>query len=179
LNYSIHKWVNWVNQCITNIYPSLCVTCTILSKCYHTLFSSVMLHCSILMWIYPHESSLNSIFTYAKHKIFIITLYLGGSFLTNHLTFPSKLSIPILQAKIHDISLSSQNNHKKFKMLNQPISIICIAWSCLSWTSVFMLCTSIAIDWKERTCLVERSERVWTPNRQVTHMLPYPFYYMH
>jgi hypothetical protein len=28
LNYSIYKWVNWVNQYITNSYPSLCVTYT-------------------------------------------------------------------------------------------------------------------------------------------------------
>jgi hypothetical protein len=41
--------------------PSLCVTCTILSKCYHTLFSSVMLHYSILLWIYSHKSFLNHI----------------------------------------------------------------------------------------------------------------------
>jgi hypothetical protein len=80
LNYSIHKWVNWVIQCTTNAYPSPCVTYTILSKCYHTLFSSVLLHYSILKWIYSHESSLNSIFAYAKHKIIITTLYLGGSF---------------------------------------------------------------------------------------------------
>jgi hypothetical protein len=59
--------------------PSLCVTYTILRKCYNTLFSSVRLHYSIPMWIYSHESSLNSIFAYAKHKILITTLYLGGS----------------------------------------------------------------------------------------------------
>jgi hypothetical protein len=41
--------------------PSLCVTCTILSKCYHTLFRSVMLHYSILLWIYSHKSFLNHI----------------------------------------------------------------------------------------------------------------------
>jgi hypothetical protein len=41
--------------------PSLCVTCTILSKCYHTLFSSVMLHYSILLRIYSHKSFLNHI----------------------------------------------------------------------------------------------------------------------
>jgi hypothetical protein len=81
LNHSIYKWVNWVNQYITNTYPSLCVTYTILSNCYHILFSSVLLHYSILMWIYPHESSLNSILAYTKHKIIITTLYLGGSFL--------------------------------------------------------------------------------------------------
>jgi hypothetical protein len=73
--------------------------------------------------------------------------------------------------------LSHHRSHKKFKMFNQPISIVCIAWSCLSWTSVFMLCTSIATDWKERTCLVERSERVWTPKRQVTHISSTYFYY--
>jgi hypothetical protein len=131
LNYSIHKWVNWVNQCITNTYPSLCVTCTILSKCYHTLFSSVMLHYSILMWIYPHESSLNSIFAYAKHKIFIITLYLGGSFLANLLTLPSKLSIPCLSSQEFMLYLSHHKIIRNLKMLHQPLSIVCIAWFCL------------------------------------------------
>jgi hypothetical protein len=42
LNYSIYRRVNWVIQCITNIYPSLYVTYTIMSKCCHTLFSSVL-----------------------------------------------------------------------------------------------------------------------------------------
>jgi hypothetical protein len=92
LKYSIHKWVI---QCITNTYPILCVTYTNFSKCYHTLFISVLLHYSILRWIYPHEPSLNSIFVYANHKIFIITMYLGGSFFQS-LNLPSKLSIPIL-----------------------------------------------------------------------------------
>jgi hypothetical protein len=53
-NYSINKWVNWVNQHVTNPYPSLYVTYTILRKCHHTLFSSDMLHHSKLMWIYSH-----------------------------------------------------------------------------------------------------------------------------
>jgi hypothetical protein len=39
--------------------------------------------------------------------------------------------------------------------------------------------TPIAMDWKERTSLVERSERVCTPKRQVTHMLQPILYYMH
>jgi hypothetical protein len=71
--------------------------------------------------------------------------------------------------------LSHHSNHKKFKMLNQPILIVCIAWSCLSWNSVFMLCYSFWYDGKERMYLVERNERVWTPKRQVTHILPPTF----
>jgi hypothetical protein len=56
-DYSINKWVNWVNQHITNPYPSLCATCTILRKCHHTLFNSVMLHHSKPMRIYSHTLS--------------------------------------------------------------------------------------------------------------------------
>jgi hypothetical protein len=51
------------------------------------------------------------------------------------------------------------------------LDLVCLGPVCL-W-----LWTSIAIDWKERTCLVERSERVWTPKRQVTHISSTYFYY--
>jgi hypothetical protein len=56
-NYLINKWVNWVNQHITNPYPSLYVTCTTWRKCHHTLFSSDKLHHSKPMWIYSHTLS--------------------------------------------------------------------------------------------------------------------------
>jgi hypothetical protein len=134
-----------------------------------------MLHYSILMWIYPHESSLNSILAYAKHKIFIITLYLGGSILANLLTLPSKLSIPCLSSQEFMLYLSHHKIIRNLKILHQPLSIVCIVWLCLLGSVCLCWVTPVAIDWKERTCIVERSKRVWTSKRQVTHIFPTHF----
>jgi hypothetical protein len=160
----------FVNTLHTCLIPSLCVTYTILSKCYHTLFSSVLLHYSILMWIYPHESSLNSIFAYANHKIFITIMYLGESFfpvielaiqtLNPYLVSQGSWHISLITKIIRNLKCWT-NPFQLYALLD----LVCLGPVCL-W-----LWTSIAIDWKERTCLVERSDRVWTSKRQVTHML--------
>jgi hypothetical protein len=169
LNYSICRNVNWVHQCITNTYSSLCVTCTKLIKCYHTLFSSVLLHYSIPMRIYSHESSLNPNHAYIKHKILSLHCNLGGSFLSNHFDLPIQTLNPYLvsQGSWH-ISLIT----KIMRILNcwtSPFQLFALL--DLVCHGIVCLCcvTPVAIDWMERTYLIER--RVWTPKRQVTHML--------
>jgi hypothetical protein len=127
LNYSIYKRVNWANQYITNSYPSLCVTCTILSKCYHTLFGSVMLHYSKLMWIYSHNLSLNSIHDYAKHKIVTSTLYLERSLYAKSLDLAIQTLNPYLvsQALSH-ISLITEMLRKSKCYTNSFHCLSCL-----------------------------------------------------
>jgi hypothetical protein len=60
---------------INHTHLILCVTYTIMNKCCHTLFSSVLLHYSIPMWIILTWVILNSIHAYAKPRIIIITLW--------------------------------------------------------------------------------------------------------
>jgi hypothetical protein len=129
------------------------------------------LHYSILMWIYSHESSLNSIHAYAKHKIVVITLYSWRIIPFQSLDLAIQTLNPYLVSQVSShISLIIEII-RNFKCWTNPfqlyalLDLVCLGPVCL-W-----LWTSIAIDWKERTCLVERSERVRTPKRQVAHML--------
>jgi hypothetical protein len=50
--HHVDQWTIWaMSSNINHTRPILCVTYTIMNKCCHTLFSSVLLHCSIPMWI--------------------------------------------------------------------------------------------------------------------------------
>jgi hypothetical protein len=143
---------------------------TIMCKCCHTLFSSVLLHYSILMWIYSYESSLNS-----KHAMPSIRFYHYMVILEDQsfpIIWPSHPNFQSLSCKpSFKPCLSHHTNHKKFKMLNQPISIVCIAWSYLSWTSVFMIVNFYCYRLKGENVSCWEKWRVWTPKRQVTHIL--------
>jgi hypothetical protein len=68
LDYSIYKWVNWVIQYNTSSYPSLSVTCTILSKCRHTLFNSILAALFYTYVILFIRAIPNSIHEFIKHK---------------------------------------------------------------------------------------------------------------
>jgi hypothetical protein len=69
---------------------------------------------------------------------------------------------------------SHHRNHKKFKMLNQPISIVCIAWSCLSWSNVFMLCYSYCYRLKgENVSCWEKWKGLYSKKASDTHASTY------
>jgi hypothetical protein len=75
-----------------------------------------------------------------------------------------------LQAKIHAISFLSQD-HKYFKMLHQPLPIVCTAWFCLLWKSVFMLCYSYCYRLNGENAYSWEKQKSLNFKRQVTHML--------
>jgi hypothetical protein len=114
LNYSNFKCDIWVIQCIINIFTSPCVTCTILSKCYHTLFSSVLLHYSILLWIYSHGSFLKPYPCFCQTQDFYHYIASCGIILSNHGTcHPNPQSISYKPS--FKPYLSHHRNHKKLK----------------------------------------------------------------
>jgi hypothetical protein len=68
-------------------YPILCVTYTIMNKCRHTLFSSVL--CTILyLWVYSHELFKTLFMSMPSPRLLSLHCNLGGSIFSNHLTIP-------------------------------------------------------------------------------------------
>jgi hypothetical protein len=162
---------------ITNTYPSLCVTCAILSKCGHTLFNSIQLHYFILMWFYPHKPFPNFILAYVKHKDSFHCILEDHLFLIIWPWHPNS-QIHILQAKLHAISLSSQN-HKKFKMLNQPFLIACLAWFLLLlvwWVYVVLF---LYYSWCRVQSILLREVKELKLQKGKWHTFFYPFLLLH
>jgi hypothetical protein len=149
-----------------------------MNKCCHTLFSNVLLHYCILMWIHPHESSLNSTFAYAKHKIYITTLYLGGPILSNHLILPLKLSkIYISQSTILLLYLSYHSILINLKCKTNPLHLFVLLFM-FGLYSVF-ICVQYFLFrlWRGADLQVWLLWVSWLFPRQVTHISPTYFYY--
>jgi hypothetical protein len=134
LNHSIYKWVNLVIQYIPNTYQSLCVTCTILSKCCHTLFSSILV---ALFYTYVNlfKWAISKFYPCLCKAYIFFPLYLGGSFLSNHLTLPSKLLKSYLASHKPPTISFLPSIHKKAKNHKSTLSncLHCLILFVLDW----------------------------------------------
>jgi hypothetical protein len=131
------------------------------------------------MWIYSYESSLNPNHAHTKHKNFFyyIVILENQSFSIIWPSHPSSQSISYTSSfkpylSHHKIIRNSKCWTNPFQLF-ALLDLVCLGTVCLCCV------TPIAVDWNERTCIVERSKRVWTSKRQVTHILTPIFYYMH
>jgi hypothetical protein len=98
------------------------------------------------MWIHSHEPFPNSIHAYVKHKDSLHCILEDHFFLIIWPCHPNSQN-HTLQATSLLPYLSYHRCHKKVKMINQPFPIVCIAWFCLYWSGVFMLCYFYIIVW--------------------------------
>jgi hypothetical protein len=118
-----------------------------MNKCCHTLFSSVLLHYCILIWIHPHESSLNSTFDYVQDLYHYIVPWRTSPFQSfDHATQALKIHISQSTILLPYLSYHSILINPKCKTNPFQLFVCCL---CLDCIVCLFVCNISCLDCEE------------------------------